>query len=90
MAVIKKKIWPGNFDKVLSGEKTYEPRLADFKVKKGDTLLLREWNPKIGKYTGREIKKKVGNVLKLSPSELRKYWTHDEIESHGLQVIQFE
>ncbi len=90
MATIKKKIWPKNFAKVLSGEKTYEPRLADFKVKTGDTLVLREWSPKMGKYTGREIKKKVGGVLKLSPSEIRKYWTQDEIEDYGLQIIQFE
>ena len=90
MAIVEKKIWPDNFEKVSSGEKTYEPRLADFKIKEGDTLVLKEWDPKKGKYTGRKIKKKVGKILKLSPSEMRKYWTQDQIEEHGLLVIEFE
>ena len=90
MAIIEKKIWPGNFGKVASGEKTYEPRLGDFVIKEGDTLLLREWDPKKEKYTGREVRKKVKSVLKLSPSELRKYWSLDDIEKHGLQIISIE
>lgn len=90
MATVEKKIWPANFEKVLSGEKTYEPRLLDFKIKEGDTLFLREWDPKKGKYTGRNLKKKVTQVLKLSPSEIRKYWSQDEIEENGLQIISFE
>jgi hypothetical protein len=90
MAKIEKKIWPKNFEDVLSGKKTYEPRLCNFKIGPGDTYVLREWDPKRGKYTGRKITKKVAAVLQLSPTELRKYWTPDQIEEHGLQVIQFE
>jgi hypothetical protein len=90
VAIIEKKIWPENFKKVLSGEKTYEPRLSDFAIQEGDELLLREWNPGAGKYTGRSIRKRVKDILKLSPSEIRKYWSQDEIEKHGIQVIRFE
>lgn len=90
MAIVEKKIWPENFEEVSSGKKKYEPRLLDFKINEGDELLLKEWNPKEGKYTGRKIKKKVIKVLKLLPSEIRKYWTQDEIEEKGIQVIEFE
>lgn len=90
MATIEKKIWPENFDDIASGKKTYEPRLQDFDVAPGDTLHLREWNPKSGEYTGREVHKTVKEVHKLSPKELRKYWTQDQIEQHGLQIIQFD
>ena len=41
---IKKKIWPQYFKKILKGDKTFELRLADFKCRRGDTLLLREFN----------------------------------------------
>ena len=90
MARIEKKIWPANFEDVLAGRKTYEPRLADFEINVGDTIVLKEWNPKTGEYTGRVVEKRVSNVLKLSPKELYKYWTHEEIEDHGIQVISFE
>ena len=90
MAVIEKRIWPGNFEEVQKGLKMYEPRLQDFAVAPGDTLLLREWDPKMGSYTGRQIEKKVAHVFKLSPQEMRKYWTQQEIEHYGLQIIHFE
>ena len=90
MTRIEKKIWPANFEAVLSGKKTYEPRLQDFEINVGDTLVLKEWNPKTGEYTGRVVEKKVTEVLKLSPKELYKYWTHEEIETHGIQIISFE
>lgn len=44
--IIRKKIFPEYFKAVLSGEKNYELRVADFSAKKGDTLILCEWNPK--------------------------------------------
>ena len=86
MVVIKKKIWPKYFELVKSGKKKFELRLADFKIKKGDTLVLREWNPKRKEYTGREIKKKVNYVLKF---RLNDFGQKKEIEKKGLYVIQF-
>ena len=42
MAVIKKKIWPKYFEQVKTGKKKFELRLADFNLKKGDVLVLKE------------------------------------------------
>ena len=55
--IIKKKSWPEYFEKVLSGKKKVELRLADFEIKERDTLILEEYDPKIKQYTGRTIKK---------------------------------
>ena len=86
MATIEKKIWPKHFELVKSGEKKFELRLADFKIKKGDIFILREWNPKTKKYTGRKIQKKVNYVLKF---ELNDFGQKKKIERKGLYVIQF-
>lgn len=60
MSTIEKKIWPEFFEKVLSGEKTYELRLADWDCAPGDTLLLKEWEPD-------QAVKKVDRVPRLVP-----------------------
>ncbi len=57
MAIIEKKIWPKYFELVKSDKKKFELRLADFKIKREDILVLKGWNPKTKKYTGRKIKK---------------------------------
>ncbi len=84
MRTIKKKIWPEYFNKVLSGEKTYELRLADWEIESGDLLILREWNPKNKEYTGREIKKKVGFVGKTKDFS---FWDEEEISKYGYMII---
>jgi hypothetical protein len=86
MAVIEKKIWPKFFDAILRKEKTFEVRLADFEITKGDTLLLREYDPEKKEYTGREIKKE---VTYLTKSKDWKFWSKKEVEKHGYQVIGF-
>ncbi len=86
MAVIKKKIWPNYFKLVKSGKKRFELRLADFKIRKGDILILEEWDPKKKKYTGRRIKKKVKHILKFN---LNDFGQKKEIEKKGLYIIQF-
>jgi len=85
MAIVKKKITKF-FDDVKSGKKRFDLRLADFKVKKGDVLILEEWNPKTKKYTGRKIKKKIKYILKFN---LNDFGQKKEIEKKGLYVIQF-
>ncbi len=85
MAIIKKKIWPQYFNLVKSGKKKFELRLADFKIKKGDTFILQEWNPKTKKYTGRELKKKVTYLLNF---KLNDFGQAKEIKNKGLYVIQ--
>lgn len=87
MRKVEKKTWPEMFERVLSGAKTFDVRLADFKIKPGDILVLREWDPKTKKYTGRIIKKKVSYVSKTKNV---KFWPKEEIEKHGLQIIAFK
>lgn len=87
MAKIRKKVWPEYFEKILLGEKKFEVRLADWKCKPGDILILEEWDPKTGKYTGRKIEKKVTYVLKTKDI---KFWSKEEIEKYGLQIIGFK
>lgn len=47
------KSWPKFFEKVLSGEKTFEIRINDRNFHVGDLLLLREWDPETKQYSGR-------------------------------------
>jgi hypothetical protein len=84
---IEKKTWPEYFEKILTGEKTFEVRLADFDCKTGDTLVLREWDPKTKAYTGRQVEKKVGYMLKTKDL---KPLTKEDIEKYGLYVIKIE
>jgi len=86
MKTIKKKIWPEWFQLIKSGRKKFELRLADFRIKKGDVLVLEEWNPKTKKYTGRKIRKKVKYLLKF---KLNDFNQEKEIKKKGLYVIQF-
>jgi len=87
MATIEKKIWPQYFELVKSGRKKYEFRLADFDVKEGDTLILKEWDPDKMDYTGREITKKAGYTIKF---DLDDFVQKEEIEKKGFYIIQFE
>ena len=88
MVTIKKKSWPEEFEAVASGKKKCELRLNDFEINEGDTLILKEWNPKTKEYTGRSIEKKVTSVGKHKLDKL--FWPKEEIESKGLQIISLE
>lgn len=83
---IEKKIWPEAFQAIVDGRKTYEVRLADFQCQPGDVLFLREWNPESGEYSGRSIKKEVTYVKKTKDM---KFWTPEDVDRYGLQVIAF-
>lgn len=87
MNTIRKKTWPLYFEKVLSGEKNYEFRLADFEVSAGDTLILEEWNPDTREYTGRTITKKVTYVKRF---DLNDFGQRRELEKHGIFGISLE
>jgi hypothetical protein len=85
MAEIRKKCWSKWFQKMLEGKKTTELRLADFDIKVGDTLILEEFDPKLKKYTGRVLKKKVKNLNKVN---LTDFHSIDEIKKYGHWVIE--
>ncbi len=84
---IEKKVWPKYFQSILDGKKTYELRLADFDINEGDILILKEWNPKTKEYSGRAIEKKVTYVGKTKGLT---FWSKEEIEKYGYQIIAFK
>lgn len=68
MSRIEKKIHPVYFDAILSGDKTYELRLADWSCEPGDTLVLNEVDSVSHKPTGRSLERLVGFVGKTRTS----------------------
>jgi len=87
---IEKKIWGEYFDKVASGEKNFDLRLADWKISVGDTLILREWNKDKKEYTGRQIERKVTYLIKTKGAEEWGMWTKEDIKKFGFQIIGFK
>jgi len=84
---IGKKVWPDYFQKIIDGVKTYELRLADFECKQDDVLILKEWDPKTKEYTGRVIEKVVTYVGK---TKNQTFWTTEEVNKYGFQIIAFK
>jgi hypothetical protein len=87
MKTIEKKVWPDYYQKILDDEKHYELRLADFECNPGDVLVLREWDPETKEYTGRKMEKSVTFVGKTKG---QKFWSEEEVEKHGFQIISFK
>jgi len=88
MAIIEKKSQPDYFTEIISGRKNFELRLNEFFITEGDTLRLREWDPKTKEYTGRTVDKKVTFVRRFTLDSLA--WTEQEIKEKGLQIISIE
>lgn len=84
---IKKKILPEYFEKIASGEKKFELRLADWEINPGDTLILEEWDPQQKDYTGRTLTTTASYILKTKDCD---FWPQEDIDKYGFQVIQFE
>lgn len=87
MATINKKVWREYFEKIISGKKKLELRLADFEVNEGDTLVLEEWDKDKKDYTGRKVEVVATYILKTKGQT---FWPPEEVEKHGFQIIQFE
>lgn len=85
--IIEKKTTPEFFQDILDGKKTFEVRLADWKCKVGDILVLKEWDPKKKEYTGRTAEKKITYVTKTKDF---KFFTKKDIAKYGFQVIGFK
>ena len=86
--LIRKKVNPEAFQRILDGKQKFTIRLCDFDCKPGDVLLLWEWDPATQKYTGRKMNKKVGYVQKTK--HMVNYYDKKDIEALGLQVISLE
>jgi hypothetical protein len=87
MRTIEKKIWPKYFKEITANRKHFEVRLADFKIHKGDKLIMKEWDPKKKAYTGRQISMKAGNVTKI-PSDMKKFNSREDIKKYGFFIIE--
>src|SRR3989344_5741552 len=87
MTTIHKKVWREYFEKIISGKKKLELRLADFEVKEGDILVLEEWDKDKKEYTGRKMGVVVTYILK---TKSQTFWSPQEVEKYGFQIIQFE
>jgi len=85
--VVEKKILPEWFEKIVSGEKNVEVRLADFEVSVGDILVLKEWDPVKKQFTGRKISKVVKKVHKV---DIAKYYEIEEIKKYGIYLIELK
>lgn len=83
---IEKKIQKWSFDRIKSGDKNFELRLADWECAPGDILVLREVDENRN-YTGRVLEKAVAYVLKTKDV---KFFTPEDIEKYGFQIISFK
>ncbi len=79
-----KKILSSYFNEILSGNKTYELRLADWECEEGDILVLEELDDTTHKPTGRTLRRRVGYVGKTKGLS---FWTKEQIEENGFQII---
>ena len=72
MKIITKKSYPDLFEKVLTGEKTFDMRVADFDIQPGDILEQIEVNYD-GTPTGRPVRHKsiFGNKKILIDTAIR-------------------
>ncbi|HVY01510.1 MAG TPA: DUF3850 domain-containing protein [Candidatus Nanoarchaeia archaeon] len=84
---IEKKTTKEYFDLIKTGKKKFDVRLADWECREGDILILKEWDPKNKTYTGREIRKKVGFVLKTKNLN---FFDKKNIDKYGFQVISLD
>ncbi|MEJ8548185.1 DUF3850 domain-containing protein [Brevibacillus borstelensis] len=57
------KVWPGYFADIRAGIKTAELRFNDRNYQPGDVLVLREYDPISGEYTGAVETRTVTHVL---------------------------
>ena len=90
MSTIEKKSWPETFRGIVKGKERFEVRLADFKIKEGDTLVFKEWNPKTRKYTGKKLSFTVRKLVKVQPKKLESYYSKKDIEKHGFFIIDLK
>lgn len=82
---IEKKVQQEYFKAIIEGKKRFEVRLADFKCKPGDTLVLKEQKQKAKELTGRQIECEV--LYKFNTKDTERFYTKEQIDKYGLVVL---
>jgi ASC-1-like (ASCH) protein len=82
---IEKKVQQEYFEDVLEGKKRFEVRLADFKCKPGDVLVLKEQKQGTKTLTGRKIECEV--LYKFNTKDMEKFHTKKELDKYGLAIL---
>lgn len=54
------KIYPGNFAMMKAGQKPFDVRLDDRQYERGDTIVFKEWDPDVERFTGETITREIG------------------------------
>ncbi len=80
---IIKKVQSEYFRDIVDGRKRFEVRLADFKCKPGDVIVLLEQKGKT--LTGRKIECEL--LYKLNTKEIEKFYNKGDIEKYGLLIL---
>lgn len=82
---ITKKVQHEYFEALLEGRKQFELRLADFKYRPGDILLLLEQEQGKKTLTGRKLECEI--LFTINTKIAEKFWTKKDIDKHGLAVL---
>ncbi len=82
---IEKKVQQEYFENVIEDKKRFEVRLADFKYKPGDTLVLKEQKQGTKELTGRKIECEI--LYKFNTKDMEKFHTKEEIEKYGFAIL---
>lgn len=81
---IHKKTVASLFGEVVSGNKSFDVRLADWQCQPGDILILDEIDDVTKVPTGRSVRRRVGYILNTQETS---FYSKRDIEKYGLQVI---
>ena len=82
---ITKKVQQEYFQAITEGKKRFELRLADFKCKPGDTLVMQEQKQGSKKLSCREAEFEI--LYKLNTKEAENFYTKKDIDKYGLLVL---
>lgn len=82
---IAKKVQQKYFEDVAEGRKRFEVRLADFRCKPGDILVLKEQKQGTRKLTGRKMECEI--LYKFNTKNMEKFHTKKEIDKYGFVIL---
>lgn len=82
---IVKKVQEKYFKDIVDGKKRFEVRLADFKCKPGDTLVLHEQKQGTKEFTGRKVELEM--LYKINTKAVEKFYSKKDIEKYGLLIL---